>query len=58
MPSVKTCFVVMGFGEKTDFQSTPQRVLNPNRTYEDIIEPAVTDVGSSASAPTRALARK
>ena len=41
----KTCFVAMGFGEKTDYQSTPQRVLNLNRTFEDIIEPAVTDAG-------------
>jgi len=41
----KTCFVVMGFGEKTDYYSNPQRVLNLNRTYEDIIEPAVTASG-------------
>jgi Tetratricopeptide Repeats-Sensor len=41
----KTCFVVMGFGEKTDFQSNPQRVLDLNRTFEDIIEPAVRDSG-------------
>ena len=41
----KTCFVVMGFGEKTDFQANPQRVLDLNRTYEDIIQPAVTDCG-------------
>jgi hypothetical protein len=41
----KTCFVVMGFGEKTDFQSNPQRVLDLNRTFEDIIQPAVTDCG-------------
>lgn len=41
----KKCFVVMGFGEKTDFQSNPQRVLDLNRTYEDIIEPAVTAAG-------------
>jgi hypothetical protein len=41
----KTCFVVMGFGEKTDYQSNPQRVLNLDRTYEDIIEPAVTASG-------------
>jgi hypothetical protein len=40
-----TCFVVMGFGEKTDYYSNPQRVLNLNRTYEDIIEPAVTASG-------------
>ena len=30
-----SCFVIMGFGEKTDFQSNPQRVLNLNRTYEE-----------------------
>jgi Tetratricopeptide Repeats-Sensor len=41
----KTCFVVMGFGEKTDYQSNPQRVLNLNRTFEGIIEPAVTAAG-------------
>ena len=41
----KTCFVVMGFGEKTDFQSNPQRVLDLNRTFEDIIQPAVTESG-------------
>jgi hypothetical protein len=41
----KTCFVVMGFGEKTDYYSSPQRVLNLNRTFEDIIEPAVTAAG-------------
>jgi hypothetical protein len=35
----------MGFGEKTDFQSTPQRVLNLNRTYEDIIKPVVVEAG-------------
>jgi hypothetical protein len=40
-----SCFVIMGFGEKTDFQSNPQRVLNLNRTYEDIIKPVVTEVG-------------
>jgi tetratricopeptide (TPR) repeat protein len=41
----KTCFVVMGFGEKTDFQSSPQRVLDLNKTYEYIIEPSVTEAG-------------
>ena len=41
----KTCFVVMGFGEKTDFYSTPQRVLNLNRTHENIIKPTVEDAG-------------
>lgn len=41
----KTCFVVMGFGKKTDFQSSPQRVLDLDRTYEGIIEPTVTACG-------------
>ena len=40
-----SCFVIMGFGEKTDFQSNPQRVLNLNRTYEDIIKPVVKAAG-------------
>jgi hypothetical protein len=40
-----SCFVIMGFGEKTDFQSNPQRVLNLNRTYDNIIKPAVTEAG-------------
>src|SRR5262245_60319426 len=35
----------MGFGEKTDFQSNRQRVLDLNRTFEDIIQPAVTESG-------------
>src|SRR5271166_1238793 len=41
----KSCFVVMGFGEKTDFQSNPQRVLDLNKTFEYIIGPTVTDAG-------------
>jgi hypothetical protein len=41
----KTCFVIMGFGEKTDFPSNPQRVLNLDKTYEYIIEPAVKEAG-------------
>ena len=41
----KTCFVVMGFGEKTDFQSNPQRVLDLNKTFEYIIQPAVQEAG-------------
>jgi hypothetical protein len=40
-----SCFVIMGFGEKTDFQSNPQRVLNLNKTYENIIKPAVEETG-------------
>ena len=39
------CFVIMGFGEKTDFQSNPQRVLNLNKTYENIIKPMVIEAG-------------
>src|SRR5437762_6765240 len=39
------CFVIMGFGEKTDIQSNPQRVLNLNRTYDNIIKPAVEEAG-------------
>ena len=39
----KTCFVVMGFGEKTDFQSNPQRVLDLNKTFEYIIQPTVEE---------------
>jgi hypothetical protein len=35
----------MGFGEKTDFQSNPQRVLNLNKTFEYIIQPAVEESG-------------
>ena len=36
----KICFVVMGFGKKTDFESG--RTLDLDATYEAIIEPAVT----------------
>lgn len=39
----KTCFVVMGFGEKTDFQT--QRLLNLDKTYRSIIKPAVEKAG-------------
>ncbi|MFO1153267.1 MAG: tetratricopeptide repeat-containing protein [Rhodospirillales bacterium] len=41
----KTCFVVMGFGKKTDFQSNPQRVLDLNMTFEHIIRPTVEEAG-------------
>ena len=33
-----TCFVVMGFGKKTDFESG--RTLDLDKTYRNIIEPA------------------
>ena len=39
----KVCFVVMGFGKKTDFVSG--RTLDLDATYEEIIKPAVTDYG-------------
>lgn len=38
-----TCFVVMGFGEKTDYQT--QRTLNRDKTYRGIIKPAVEECG-------------
>lgn len=39
----KLCFVVMGFGKKTDFETG--RLLDLNATYEAIIHPAVDRVG-------------
>ena len=39
----KTCFVVMGFGEKTDYQT--QRLLDLDKTYRIIIKPAVDKAG-------------
>jgi hypothetical protein len=43
--SRKTCFVIMGFGQKTDFQANPQRVLDLDQTFRNIIEPAVVKCG-------------
>jgi hypothetical protein len=40
-----TCFVVMAFGKKTNFQSVPPRVLDLDKTYEHIIKPAATEAG-------------
>lgn len=37
------CFVVMGFGRKTDFESG--RTLDLDATYEAIIQPAATEAG-------------
>jgi len=43
-PEVKgTCFVVMGFGKKTDFETG--RTLDLDKTYKGIIKDAVTDAG-------------
>lgn len=39
----KTCFVIMGFGEKTDFQTG--RLLDLNKSYKNIIKPAVEAAG-------------
>lgn len=39
----KTCFVIMGFGEKTDYQTG--RVLNLDKSYKNIIKPAVEEAG-------------
>lgn len=38
-----TCFVVMGFGKKTDFETG--RVLDLNQSYENLIKPAVEAAG-------------
>ena len=43
MPDKKTCFVVMGFGEKVDFASG--RKLNLDATYKYLIKPAVLEAG-------------
>jgi hypothetical protein len=44
MPNeTKTCFVVMGFGEKTDYSTG--RVLNLDATYKHVIRPAVEAAG-------------
>lgn len=39
----KVCFVVMGFGKKTDYESG--RTLDLDAGYEAIIKPAVSDAG-------------
>lgn len=39
----KLCFVVMGFGKKTDYETG--RTLDLNATYREIIKPAAMDVG-------------
>src|SRR5215212_6557232 len=41
--SQKTCFVVMGFGKKTDFESG--RTLDLNMSYQNMIKPAVEAAG-------------
>lgn len=39
----KICFVIMGFGKKTDYASG--ETINLDKTYHNIIKPAVQDVG-------------
>ena len=39
----KTCFVVMGFGEKVDFESG--RKLNLDASYKNLIKPAIEEAG-------------
>ncbi len=39
----KTCFVIMGFGKKTDFATG--RTLDLDKTFKNIIKPAVEDAG-------------
>ncbi len=43
MPDKKTCFVVMGFGKKTDYQTG--RVLDLDKSYKNIIKPAAEAAG-------------
>ena len=43
MAEKKTCFVVMGFGTKVDFQSG--RKLNLDAAYRTMIKPAVEEAG-------------
>ena len=43
MPDQKTCFVVMGFNKKTDYATG--RTLDLNKTYRNIIKPAVEAAG-------------
>ena len=45
MPEKKTCFVVMGFGEKVDFETG--RKLNLNASYQNLIKPAIEAAGPS-----------
>lgn len=41
----KLCFVIMGFGKKTDYSGKKARTLNLDATYEAIIKPAVVACG-------------
>ncbi|MEH2773543.1 tetratricopeptide repeat protein, partial [Klebsiella pneumoniae] len=39
----KLCFVIMGFGKKTDYKSG--KTLNLDATYYEIIKPAAEECG-------------
>jgi hypothetical protein len=41
----RTCFVVMGFGKKMDLQSNPNRLLDLDKTYRNVIKPAAEEAG-------------
>ena len=43
----RTCFVVMGFGKKTDFETG--RTLDLDKSYRNIIKPAVEAAGQRAT---------
>jgi MAP3K TRAFs-binding domain len=43
MSEKKTCFVIMGFGKKTDYQTG--RVLDLDASYKNMIKPAVEEAG-------------
>src|SRR5262249_21110968 len=45
--TMPACFVVMGFGEKTDLATG--RKLNLDATYTNVIKPAVTEAGYSCT---------
>jgi hypothetical protein len=46
-----TCFVVMGFGKKTDFETG--RVLDLDQSYKNLMKPAVRRTGYNAFARIR-----
>jgi tetratricopeptide (TPR) repeat protein len=43
MVDVKTCFVIIGFGPKTDFESS--RVVDLDKTFENLIKPVFDELG-------------
>src|SRR5215469_4414403 len=43
VPDKKTCFVVMGFGKKVDFETG--KTFDLDMTYQNIIKPAVEAAG-------------